>query len=390
MSGNFRPQASGENVDPVPGRVLHVVGFSLPMRQTGYTIRTHYTARAQLGAGLEPHVVTQSGKTPEGLATELTLDGVEYHHTGGQLGQGLGMDEWLQQNTDEVAAVVRRVRPAVLHAHSDFLNLLTAHAVGKATGLPVIYRGPGVLGGELALTYGSEVRMVRHRGDRRGLRTTRCLHLAQGAGGGGAGIGPARRHPLPGDSRRIAQAGVPPSRVTLAPNAVRATDFGWTPRDASLADSLAISADELVIGYISSLVEYEGIDTLIDAFRLVQAVTDRALRLLIVGDGDERSRLEAMAEQVEAGGVTFTGQVQHADVSRYYSLIDIFVVPRMPRTVCQLVTPLKPFEAFASGRTVVFSDVEALKEIAEDSGAAAIFEAGNARALADVLIELPG
>ena len=144
-----------------------------------------------------------------------------------------------------------------------------------------------------------------------------------------------------------------------------------------------------MIGYISSLVEYEGIDVLLDAFAQVRASSERPLHLLIVGDGAERDNLERKARQLGAEGITFTGKVPHADVPRYYSLIDLFVVPRTPAPVCQLVTPLKPFEAFACGRTVVFSDVDALREIAEDSQAALTFEAGNADSLADLLRSLP-
>jgi glycosyltransferase involved in cell wall biosynthesis len=63
-------------------------------------------------------------------------------------------------------------------------------------------------------------------------------------------------------------------------------------------------------------------------------------------------------------------------------------VPRRSADVCRLVTPLKPFEAFATGRALVLSDVEALREIAEDSGAALLFTAGDAGSLASVLTDL--
>jgi hypothetical protein len=46
---------------PVPGGFLHVVGMSLPGVQSGYTLRTHYTAVAQRGLGVESFVVTQMG-----------------------------------------------------------------------------------------------------------------------------------------------------------------------------------------------------------------------------------------------------------------------------------------------------------------------------------------
>jgi glycosyltransferase involved in cell wall biosynthesis len=189
-------------------------------------------------------------------------------------------------------------------------------------------------------------------------------------------------------AERMVDAGAPPSRITLAPNAVQAADFEWAPRDQSLAGELGIPIEARVIGYISSLVEYEGIDTLIEAFAAVCKATSQPVHLVLVGEGSEGERLRLLARSRGLVNVSFTGQVPHHEVHRYYSLIDLFVVPRTPQQVCQLVTPLKPFEAFASGRTVVFSDVRALREIAEDSGAAALFEAGNADSLADLLLML--
>jgi glycosyltransferase involved in cell wall biosynthesis len=63
-------------------------------------------------------------------------------------------------------------------------------------------------------------------------------------------------------------------------------------------------------------------------------------------------------------------------------VIDVFVVPRLPVTVCHLVTPLKPYEAFALERAVVLSDVTALAGIAAESGSAMLAKAGSARSLA--------
>jgi glycosyltransferase involved in cell wall biosynthesis len=384
MSGAFRPVVAGEALETVPGRVLHVVGFSLPMRQTGYTIRTHQTARAQVAAGLEPHVVTQAGNAADDLPREVTLEGVHYHHVGGP--GRTTMKEWLQRNTEEVAAVVRRVRPSVLHAHSDFLNFLTAQAVGRALGLPVVYEARGFweeswlsrtadrygwAGVEEIVELFGMPEAYTWRRDREVEARSEADHV----------VTLSRTMAV-----RIGEAEATPVALTLAPNAVDAEEFSGTQRDASLSAELDVRADDVVIGYISSLVEYEGIETLIEAFGLLRAVTAQPVRLLVVGDGPERSRLEELARRQRVEGVTFTGQVSHHDVPRYYSLIDVFVVPRRPHRVCHLVTPLKPFEAFASGCAVVVSDVEALREIADDSGGAALpFEAGNPRSLAEVL-----
>jgi glycosyltransferase involved in cell wall biosynthesis len=72
----------------------------------------------------------------------------------------------------------------------------------------------------------------------------------------------------------------------------------------------------------------------------------------------------------------------------YYSLIDIFVVPRKPVEVCHLVTPLKPFEALATGRTLVMSNVRALAALADECQAAELFEAGSSDSLAKTLTAL--
>ena len=64
--------------------------------------------------------------------------------------------------------------------------------------------------------------------------------------------------------------------------------------------------------------------------------------------------------------VTFTGRVPYEQVDRYYSLIDVVALPRLGLRVCELVSPLKPFEAMATGKVLITSDVEALSEIVED------------------------
>jgi hypothetical protein len=187
---------------------------------------------------------------------------------------------------------------------------------------------------------------------------------------------------------RIEAGGVPRERIAVVPNGVDVDAFPVLTRDRELAGQVGVGEDTTVIGYISSLVEYEGIDTLLAAYQEVEASSASPVALLIVGDGAERERLVEQAAALGLRKAIFTGRVGHDVVLDYYGLIDIFVVPRKPVEVCHLVTPLKPFEAFATGRTVVLSNVRALARIAEQSQAAELFEAGDPRSLADVLTKL--
>src|SRR5215468_2406369 len=83
-----------------------------------------------------------------------------------------------------------------------------------------------------------------------------------------------------------------------------------------------------------------------------------------------------------------TVRVQMARVREYHAVLDVFVVPRTRDRVCQLVTPLKPVEAMASGRAVVVSAVRALEEIVTDEVTGLLAPPQDAGALADRLQQL--
>jgi glycosyltransferase involved in cell wall biosynthesis len=158
--------------------------------------------------------------------------------------------------------------------------------------------------------------------------------------------------------RELVARGAEPDRITVVPNAVDESAFPPLERDDALAERLGISASERVVGYISSLSTYEGVEHLIDAAALLRE-GGWPVRCLVVGDGEAREALEAR----DPGFAIFTGRVPHAEIQSYYSLIDVFVVPRTAERVSQLVTPLKPYEAMATGRALVVSRVPALTEM---------------------------
>jgi glycosyltransferase involved in cell wall biosynthesis len=170
------------------------------------------------------------------------------------------------------------------------------------------------------------------------------------------------------------------------PNAVDVTTFTPRPRDEALAASLGLDPGIPVIGYVSSLNPYEGIRYLLAAAAALRA-RGRALRVLIVGDGEDREALVTAGHELglDDGTLVMPGRVPHEDVVGYYSLIDVFVVPRTAARVSQLVTPLKPFEAMAMERPVVISDLPALREIVEPGETGLTFRAEDADDLATVV-----
>jgi glycosyltransferase involved in cell wall biosynthesis len=187
----------------------------------------------------------------------------------------------------------------------------------------------------------------------------------------------------------IVSRGVPTDQVVVVPNAVDVERFVPRERDAALAASLGIAADDPVVGYVSSFNAYEGIRYLVEAVATLRAA-GRQVRLLLVGDGPDEADIRATAKRLglDDGTLVMPGRVAHDDVARYHALIDVFVVPRTEDRVSRLVTPLKPFEAMAMERAVVVSDVPALRELVEPGVTGLTFKAEDAAALAEVLAEL--
>ena len=105
-----------------------------------------------------------------------------------------------------------------------------------------------------------------------------------------------------------------------------------------------------------------------------------------VGGGPEAAALKAqVAESGLEGCVIFTGRVPHAEIQRYYELIDLLAYPRLPSRLTELVTPLKPLEAMAQGRIFVASDVGGHRELIRHGQTGFLCPAGDADALETAL-----
>lgn len=341
----------------IPGRVLHLVSNALPFVQAGYTIRSQRLARAQQQAGLDPHIVTRpgfpllAGHIP--ARRSQPVEGVPHHWLLDRRPLPARADAILERHVAAAWELARRLRPAVLHAATDHRNARVALALRERLAVPVVYEVRGFL---------EETRRTRQPGDcaaseayqRSREVETACMRAADHV----VTLGETMR-------AEIIARGVPPERVTVIPNAADDAFLGPLPEVGALRDRLGVAPCDVLIGSVSTLNGYEGLDDLVRALAVLAAQGERA-RLLLVGEGPARGPLERLAEQVGVRDrVTFTGRVAHAAVLPYYAAIDVFAVPRTTARVCRLVTPLKPVEAMAAGRAVVVSRLPALTELVE-------------------------
>jgi glycosyltransferase involved in cell wall biosynthesis len=361
--------------EPVEGRIVHLLNNALPQKVAGYTIRAHRTMLAQRAVGLDPVGLTKPGfPWAQGhldARPSDEVDGIVYHHLRFDRLREVGTASHVEFALQAMAPIIERLRPAVLHPTTPFDNGQVALALRTVYDVPVVYEVRGFLEDTWLSRYSEEAsatdRYLLHRATE-----GRVAGLADHV----VTLGQAMKEDL-------VSRGVPPERITVVPNAVDVEEFRPTGDDRGLARELGIEG-KVVMGYVSSLVPYEGVRYLLQA---VAVLRDRGydVAALIVGDGPDRAPLQRLAEELDlARFARFTGRVPPADVSQYYELMDLFVVPRTADRVCRFVTPLKPVEAMAMERCVVVSDIPALAETVRVGETGFTFEVENAGSLADV------
>ena len=372
------PRRSGDWA-PTPGRVLHLLTNSLPQRQNGYSVRAQQVALAQRAVGLDPHLVTRAGfplsEGRAGAPSRERVEGIPYYRIRPDMPLSGAPDVMATMTAAGLDALVAELRPAVLHPTTNHPNAQVALAVAERYPLKVVYEVRGFL---------EETWVSRTGGD--GATADRYLmgRAVETACMAAADAVVTLSETMKAD---IVARGIPAEKVEVVPNAVDPRRFAPRPRDEALFARLGFRRGETVLGYISSMVAYEGIAYLIEATRLLRD-RGRRVRLLLVGDGEERGVLEELAGALgllEDGTVRFTGRVPHGDIAAYYSIIDVFVVPRTNDRVSQLVTPLKPYEAMAMERCLVVSGVSALLEIVRDGETGASFGPQDPASLADAV-----
>jgi PEP-CTERM/exosortase A-associated glycosyltransferase len=359
-------------------RILHVLDHSIPLH-SGYTFRTRAIIEQQRAMGWETFHVT-GPKQGAAEAQVEEVDGLVFYRTPPPSGllarlpviKQLTVISRLERTLRQIVAAVK---PDILHAHSPGLNGVAALRAGARFNLPVVYE-VRAFWEDAAVDHGTSKEWgVRYRLTRR--LETYVLERADAITTICEG--------LRGD---IIDRGMPAHKVTVIPNAVDAQRFSVNGRpDPQLQARLGI-AGQMVLGFIGSFYAYEGLILLLEAMPGVLEEIPN-VRLLLVGGGPQEGRLRERVDELGLNeAVIFTGRVPHDTVQAYYKLIDVFVYPRLPMRLTDLVTPLKPLEAMAQGRLVLASDVGGHRELIRPGLNGELFRAGDVASLTTAVLDL--
>jgi glycosyltransferase involved in cell wall biosynthesis len=157
------------------------------------------------------------------------------------------------------------------------------------------------------------------------------------------------------------------------------TIYNGVPDLGAAAPRARRPGDPLVIGSLGRLHRQKGYDVLLRALAEIAEA-----ELVLVGDGEERVSLEALAHELGvAGRVRFAGW--DADARARLAGFDIFVLPSRFEAF-----PLSIVEAMLAGRPVVATDVGSVREAVRHGETGLLVLPDDPAALAAALVRLLG
>jgi colanic acid biosynthesis glycosyl transferase WcaI len=168
-------------------------------------------------------------------------------------------------------------------------------------------------------------------------------------------------------------------KVTVIPNGTTQLflDVGKSPRERS---RLGGSGDDEVFtwSYAGNIGLVAGLESAIEAARQL----GEGFRLTLVGDGQRRDQLRALAEELPEGSVRFLDPVPPGEAAVLMRASDALLVSRAPNPGLDAMVLAKLYDCCAVGRPVVVSAAGETSRLAEESGAALCVPPGDPAALA--------
>ena len=174
---------------------------------------------------------------------------------------------------------------------------------------------------------------------------------------------------------------VPGKKVKVVSNGIRTEDFSDRSTRQAVRAELQIAADAPVVGTVGRLNEIKRQDRLLHAVaRLAHQFP--GVRLLLVGDGPERGRLERLAADLGVRErVCFAGY--RPDPQRYLPAMDVFALTSRSEGF-----PVALLEAWAASLPVVSSAVGGVPGVVTHGADGLLFPAGDVAALTAALAAL--
>jgi glycosyltransferase involved in cell wall biosynthesis len=272
---------------------------------------------------------------------------------------------WFVRAIPAALSVAREVEPDVVVGMGP-LSAPVARLVARRWGVPNVTR---LFGTELRQASGSPLRYWLRYWQIAGFKTPAAYVIMHNDGSGGDLV-----------ARRL---GLDMDRFMFWPNGIDKRLFGPHRRDPGVLRELGVPAGHRVILSVCRLHPEKHVERLLEAALAVLASVDD-VTFLIVGEGEERSRLEETATRLGVRERTiFAGSLDRDTLAAVYASSDVFV------TLADRTNASNPlYEAMISGLPAVALNTGRTADFIQEGVTGMLIEPADLARLPSVLIGL--
>jgi glycosyltransferase involved in cell wall biosynthesis len=180
----------------------------------------------------------------------------------------------------------------------------------------------------------------------------------------------------------ITACGVPRGKIVWIPNGVDLSRFGDFKVSASPEPERVFK-----VMYLGAHGQANALDVLIQAAKVIQDQGYHEIRFILVGDGPEKPRLVALANELGLENIEFRESVTKSSVSKVLCEADALVAVVHPRFFTSGGSLNKLPDYMAAGRPVIFT-ASAANNPVEEARCGLTVPPQNPQALAEAVIKL--
>jgi len=175
--------------------------------------------------------------------------------------------------------------------------------------------------------------------------------------------------------------GVPDNKICFLKNGIN-KQWSRNISDEVLKKQIAPNG-ELILLSVSRLVNWKQVDLIIKSLPDLLLLNNK-VKLVIVGDGDEKEKLEKICVDLNVVDyVVFTGAQSQENIKDYMSIADVFI---SMNALSSLSNPV--FEAMICGKTVVALNKGTTKELITDKKNGILVEEGEIAKLPEIINDI--
>lgn len=129
--------------------------------------------------------------------------------------------------------------------------------------------------------------------------------------------------------------------------------------------------NEFVFAYIGTIGLSHALDTVVESAEKLK--DNKEILFLIIGDGAEKEILNNKSQNLKLTNIKFLDKIERNELSNYYQIVDVLIVPLKNIALFRSVIPSKIFEIMKYGKPILLGVDGESKKIVEEAKAGISF-----------------